>query len=198
MKNIREIVSSNISTLRRNMGLTQIGLAKKINFSDKAVSRWEKGEVLPDIETLESLAKIFGVSLTYMLEEHTTTKKQTKRITPSEVAVALLAVCIVWCIATVIFVYLQIIYDYSYWKIFIWAVPATAITVLYFNRKWNNITVRLVFRMILNWTFLTAIYLQLLHLNMWLIFVIGVPVQVLIIVAYVAKLPKFTKQEQLE
>ena len=65
------------------MGLTQIGLAKKINFSDKAVSRWDKGEVLPDIETLESLAKIFGVSLTYMLEEHTTTKKQTKRINPS-------------------------------------------------------------------------------------------------------------------
>ena len=51
------------------MGLTQVGLAKKINYSDKAVSRWEKGEVLPDIETLDALSKIFNVPLSYLIEE---------------------------------------------------------------------------------------------------------------------------------
>ena len=70
MKNIREIVANNIVTLRKQNGYTQIELSEKINYSDKAISRWEKGEVLPDIETLDNLANIFDVPLSYMLEEH--------------------------------------------------------------------------------------------------------------------------------
>ena len=68
MKNIREIVAGNLLALRKENKLTQIELAKMINFSDKAVSRWENGEVLPDLETLERVAKVYRVPLTYLME----------------------------------------------------------------------------------------------------------------------------------
>ena len=70
MENIKEIVAKNIVSLRKSKNLTQIDLAKKIHFSDKAISRWENAEVSPDLETLEKLSKVLGVSLAYMLEPH--------------------------------------------------------------------------------------------------------------------------------
>ena len=74
MKNIREIISTNLIALRKQSGLTQVDLAKKLKYSDKAVSRWEKGEVVPDVETLENIAKVYNVPLTYLLKEHTEQK----------------------------------------------------------------------------------------------------------------------------
>ena len=76
MKNIREIVSNNIIELRKKNNLTQIKLAEKINFSDKAISRWEKGEVIPDIETLQVLADTFDVPIATLLEEHHDEEKE--------------------------------------------------------------------------------------------------------------------------
>ena len=76
MENIKEIIRKNIITLRKKQGLTQIDLAKQINFSDKAVSRWEKGEVVPDVETLQSLSNVFEVPLSYMIEEHNYEKEE--------------------------------------------------------------------------------------------------------------------------
>lgn len=59
MKSVSEIVISNLIKLRKKSGLTQIELSQKINYSDKAISRWEKGEVIPSIEVLEKLAEIY-------------------------------------------------------------------------------------------------------------------------------------------
>ena len=174
MKNIREIVSNNITSLRKQMGLTQVGLAKKLNFSDKAVSRWEKGEVIPDVETIENLAKVFEVPITYMFEEHDEKTNPQAKIAPPEIAVSLLAVCITWCIATILFVYMQVIYEYSFWQIFVWAVPASSLVVMYFNKKWGNNILRLILRSILNWSLMTSIYLQFLNLNLWLIYIVGI------------------------
>lgn len=56
-----------ISELRKEKGLTQIELAKKINVSDKAISRWENGKNYPDIEMLEILGKELGVSISELL-----------------------------------------------------------------------------------------------------------------------------------
>ena len=53
--------------LRKSLGMTQDELAKKLNISDKAVSKWENGIGYPDITQLPSLAKIFGVSIDYLI-----------------------------------------------------------------------------------------------------------------------------------
>ena len=70
MKSVSEIVISNLIKLRKKSGLTQIELSQKINYSDKAISRWEKGEVIPSIEVLEKLAEIYQVNIVYFFEEH--------------------------------------------------------------------------------------------------------------------------------
>ena len=117
MKELREIIPENIVALRKKQGMTQVDLAKKINYSDKAVSRWEKGEVLPDIETLQALSRIFNVSLSYLLEEHYETKiEKTVGFDRNEIMMHLFTVLIIWTIATILFVYIQLSYLNSLWQ----------------------------------------------------------------------------------
>ena len=61
MEDVKRIVSQNIIRLRKEKGLTQAELAGLINYSDKAVSRWETGDVVPDLETIYALSEVLGV-----------------------------------------------------------------------------------------------------------------------------------------
>lgn len=68
---MKQIISLNLSELRRERGMTQLELAEKLNYSDKAVSKWERGESIPDILVLKSIADLFGVTVDYLIsEEH--------------------------------------------------------------------------------------------------------------------------------
>lgn len=61
---VKETVKENLIRLRREHKLTQLELSEKINYSDKAISRWETGEVTPDVETLAHLASLYGIPIT--------------------------------------------------------------------------------------------------------------------------------------
>ena len=63
MENVKAIVSQNLLRLRKENNLTQAELAKRINYSDKAISRWEAGEVVPDLETIYALSEVFDVPI---------------------------------------------------------------------------------------------------------------------------------------
>ncbi len=56
-----------IKELREKHQLTQAELAKKLNISDKTVSKWETAKGYPDISLLEPIAKIFGISVTELI-----------------------------------------------------------------------------------------------------------------------------------
>ena len=71
MENVKETIARNLAELRRAHGLTQSALAEKLNYSDKAISRWEHAETLPDIETLCRICDIYGVSFEYLLNKDT-------------------------------------------------------------------------------------------------------------------------------
>lgn len=60
---IRKTVAGNIAKYRKQMGMTQIDLSEKINYSDKSISKWERGDGIPDVPTLVQLAEVFGVSV---------------------------------------------------------------------------------------------------------------------------------------
>lgn len=185
MENIREIISHNITTLRKHNNMTQIDLSKKVNYSDKAISRWEKGEVLPDIETLQQLSNIFGVSLTYMFEQHDDLPQNSeKKSFRNELALHLLACCALWVVLAILFVYIEVIYDYIFWHAFVWGVPFTLAYTLRFYRKWSNKKAKLIIKTALTWTLLVAIFLQFIKYNVWLIFIVGVPIQLYAIVEY--------------
>ena len=60
---IRKTIAGNIAKYRKQMGMTQIDLSEKINYSDKSISKWERGDGIPDVPTLVQLAEIFGISV---------------------------------------------------------------------------------------------------------------------------------------
>lgn len=57
-----------IAEVRKSNNITQIELARKLNVTDKAVSRWERGLGFPDINTLEPLADALGVSIVELMQ----------------------------------------------------------------------------------------------------------------------------------
>jgi len=69
MENLRLIIARNITELRREAGLTQLELAEKLNYSDKAVSKWERAESVPDIAVLKAVADLFGVTVDELISE---------------------------------------------------------------------------------------------------------------------------------
>ncbi|MDO4357030.1 MAG: helix-turn-helix transcriptional regulator [Clostridia bacterium] len=61
------VVGRSIAFLRRQQRMTQQGLASVMNVSHQAVSKWENGVALPDIQTVLSMSRLFGVSMEALL-----------------------------------------------------------------------------------------------------------------------------------
>lgn len=184
MENIREIISNNITNLRKQHNMTQLDLAKKVNFSDKAVSRWEKGEVMPDVETLYMLAEIFNVPISCIIENQETLKPKLKKPTAKEVLSQVLTICEIWTIIAVVFAYHNITRDKIWWELFVWGVPATAFFLLLLNRKRDDNISKFVYGTILVWSFLICVFLHFLSAKPWYIFVIGIPLQGMLIIRH--------------
>lgn len=58
-----------LARLRKKEGLSQAEVSEKLDVSRQAVSRWESGEAKPSTENLQSLCKLYHVSLDYLLNE---------------------------------------------------------------------------------------------------------------------------------
>ena len=92
----------------------------------------------------------------------------------------ILTASVVWLLATVLFTYSQLATSNGYWIIFIWAIPVSFFVIQYTCRKIFNWIVKLVLESIIIWTLITGMYLHMLVLyqvNLWMVFIIGVPVQ---------------------
>ena len=183
MENINEVVKNNLVELRKKRELTQLELAEKINYSNKAVSRWENGEVTPDLETLNKLAKIYDVPLASIIQKNGIRKdaKANQISNANKIVIALLGVVLVWFIAIITYVSIKLIYNIDYWQIFVWAVPLSFVVTVVFSLMWWKKPMSVAVISGLVWTLLTAIYVQLLPYNLFFIYSIGIPVQVALI-----------------
>ena len=61
-------IANKLVSLRKQLGLSQEGLAEKIGVSRQAVSKWERSESSPDTDNLIALSRIYGVSIDEMLD----------------------------------------------------------------------------------------------------------------------------------
>ena len=186
MENVKEIIAKNLTELRKSHKMTQSALAEKLNYSDKAISRWEHAETLPDIETLCRICDIYGVKFEYLLQrepndEHYVPAK--KENTARRVTMCLIAVTTVWLLATVLFTSVSILGEYK-WMLFIWAIPSSCITISICNKIWwkSRVCSAIISSLTL-WTLILALYLQTVQYNIWLLFVVGAPIQAIIILA---------------
>lgn len=82
MEDLKLIFARNLVALRRKEKLTQAEFAEKINYSDKAVSKWERAESVPDVTVLVSIARFFGVTLDFLVTEHENTVSAAEELQP--------------------------------------------------------------------------------------------------------------------
>lgn len=201
MEDLRITIGKNLASLRKAKKLTQIELAEKMNYSDKAVSKWEQGATMPDIETLVELCNFYGVTLDYLvddknIENPTLDPSKEKTIFVNRIIITCLLVSIVWMAATIIFVY-PIIFagaKTSYWQIFVWAVPATCLVTLFANFiyfKRHKVTT-FVSMTIFVWSLLTSLFLHFstnssIGYNLWMLYLIGIPTQAILILWFMMR-----------
>ena len=182
MDELEAIVSSNLTALRKRRGWTQAELAEKIHYSDKSVSKWERGEALPDLKVLKTLSELYGGTVDCFLTEGAAEDPAPSMAPASklryQIWVTLLAVCIVWLVATALFSYSLLNAGEGFWTAFIWAIPASAVVVAVFDRRYFRGKLSFPVASIFLWGVITAIFLQWLDYHMWALFIIGAPAQI--------------------
>lgn len=184
MENLKNILAQNFVKLRKASNMTQSELAEKLSYSDKAVSKWERGESLPDIEILYEISKLYNVTIDELLSEEVKINHTKKLKTKMRFIISLISSLLVWLIATIVFVFLVWLNPDKerQWLVFIYAIPVSSIVVLVFNSIWGNKMLNCLIVSVLMWTIILSIFLTVPKFdNSYLIFFIAIPVQIIIL-----------------
>ena len=215
-ENVKYRIGANIAAYRKRDGLTQASLAEKLNYSDKAVSKWERGESIPDVLILMQLAELFGVTVNDLvcdpnaLPEHSDSKLEKAMTQVSEKAlkrkanknvIQALSSTLVWFVALLAFVLLSSfpkLQQYSCLLFFV-AIPANAIVLLSLRSAWHDFRWNQMLISLIVWGSLLSIYMVILTLyqySFWKIFLLGIPGQIAIFLWFRMFRPaKNTKKE---
>lgn len=186
MIDYKRIIANNITELRKAVPYTQAELAQKLNYSDKAVSKWERGESIPDVVVLKQIADLFGVTVDYLLEDvhplKSTMQNMPRQLKKNRALITGLACMLVFLIATVGFVILSLTTQITrLWLLYIYAIPICAVLLIVFNSVWGKKKRNFFFISLLMWGLLLSVYLTIGIYSNWLIFVMGIPGQVIIV-----------------
>lgn len=201
MDTIKSNVAKNITALRLAKGITQIELAQMLNYSDKAISKWERAESIPDVSVLYRISEIFGVTLDYLVHPHKEVDDSGIKLHDStrrrnHIVITCMSVLLVWLIATAAFALLDMIpvdMNGMHSLAFIYSIPISAIVWLVFNSVWFNTKFNYIIISVIMWSFLTTLYLSFLIFlsnNFWIIYTLGIPGQIIIILWSRIKYPK--------
>lgn len=187
MESLRKIIGSNLAELRKERKITQLELAEMFGYTDKAISKREKGDTLPDVETLYQLASFYGVTIDYLtndipLEEKEIITNPTKQtnIKANRISIVLLSISLVWMLATICFVWIMVFNSVNYYQVFIYAISLTAIVLILFNKTWGKRKYNFYIYTLFLWSLISSIYVGFLQYNLWPLFLLGVPSQILI------------------
>lgn len=189
MDDVKSIVARNITELRLLNNMTQLDLAQKLNYSDKTISKWERGESTPDINVLVNIADIFGVSLDYLVRseniDEQVTKNRLETSSYNKRAVTLISEGTVWFVALFAFIITSLVTSKAsfQWLYFVYAMPIMLIVRLVLNSIWFNPRHNYIIVSLLMWSILTAIHISFLYfgINVALIFLLGVLGQIIIV-----------------
>ena len=194
LQELKDVISENIINLRRSRNMTQAELAKILNYTDKAVSKWERKESLPDISVLKSIADFFGVTIDYLItadhEDEISNNEnpiaEDKKIVIKNLGfITGMCILLVWLIASFAFVTLGLIgYNKPIsWLSFVYAIPISMIVWLILNSIWFNSRRNFLIVSLLMWSVLLSAFLSILTVgwNALLIFILGIPGQAIII-----------------
>ena len=216
-ENVKYRIGSNIAAYRKRDGLTQASLAEKLNYSDKAVSKWERGESVPDVLTLMQLAELFNTTVNDLvcdpnaLPENSDSKLEKAMTQVSEKAlkrkanknvIQALSSTLVWFVALLSFVLLSSFPNLKQYSclLFFVAIPANAIVLLSLRSAWHDFRWNQMLISLIVWGSLLSIYMiifTIYHYSFSKIFLLGIPGQIAIFLWFRMFRPaKNTKKEK--
>ena len=177
---LRKTVAKNIAQYRKAHHDTQLDLATKLNYSDKSVSKWERGESLPDVYILSQIADLYGVSVSALIGEIQPPKDSKPHY---HMFILLLSLALTMAVATLLFSMFMICkVDYPAWMFFVYAVPVASIVSIVFTSLWWGIWQQAASITVLIWTVGVCLFLSFPQVGkLSQIFIVCAAVQVLII-----------------
>lgn len=205
---LKKLIAQNLLKYRKRANITQVELADKLMYSDKNISRWERGESVPEVTTLKRLADLYGVTVNDFLQEEDVTStngektidKKNKLLNGKQLMITLLSVSLVWLVAIVFFFIAQNFIPkvfFEAWKCFVIAIPVSYIVILVFTSLWCTNLLNGIVVSFLIWSCALAIYMCVPLPQIWLIFIVAVPLQVLDILWFSFRKLKKTDRKKI-
>lgn len=183
---IKTNFSKNVTSLRKSRKLTQLGLAEKLNYSDKSISKWECGDVLPDVTTFKMIADFFGVSVDRLISGDATKKLSQKT---SRIIVALLSCVSVLFVVTVFALFYTSFVDFDkLWMFYVFSLPILSIILIVLSSKWFGVIATGASVSSLVWTLGLNVYfimLQFFARNLWFVFVVCGAFQLIVLLWFI-------------
>lgn len=187
MEELKKVIAANIIKLRRAHNITQAQLAQQLNYTDKAVSKWERGESIPDIFVLKSIADRFGVSVDYLLcGTHRARDDRSQRL--NHAVITAISCALVFALFTIAYFVLKLSLPSPYWiwKIYICAIPICSVVLLVFNSIWGKLAWNYIIISLLLWSILLTAYI---FTHLHLLFLLGLPAEIIILLWSRLKFP---------
>jgi len=187
MEELKTYFAANLIRLRTAAGMTQAELGERLHYTDKAVSKWERAESLPDALVLKTVAELFHVSVDELLQNHDEwTPKQslrTEKETYSRLFIILCTIASIWTLCVVEFVLVWVLLDAIQWIVFVVGVPLSLVALLVFNSVWYGGRHNMYIIGLLVLSVVVLIYLLLLHYNFWQMFLVLAPAELVVFLA---------------
>ena len=192
--NQQELLAKNLAYYRKASGLTQLELADKFNYSDKSVSKWERGEGFPDIFVLKSLADFYGITVDDFYQSEHKAVKVSQNKKRKQTYLKLLSIGINWLVTVLTFFLLNTLLTrfapdapFEPWLTFIYGTLTTVIILLVWEFIYHNRFLRMIAASIIIWTAALSLFLTFLvvmKLALPLLFVVAIPLEVLEVIWY--------------
>ncbi len=217
MADLKASFSTNLQNLRKGAGMTQAELGDKLNYSDKTVSKWERGEAVPDITVLRQIAEVFQVSLDDLLLDpkekkksykaestiQKQAKKQAKKVAESAEDLAhvgkvhkliwSIVILSYWTAIALAMIVINFVLGINFWQLLVYALPVHFILHIVFCALWSDHKRLSEFFSISCFcgSVLAVIYVALLPSNFWKLFLLMIPI--LLIVGLGVNISKYRK-----
>ena len=190
-KSLEQIIADNLVYYRKASGLTQLEVAEKFNYSDKSISKWERAEGMPDILVFKALADFYDIRVDDFFKEEKAKIKMTRK--SKRWFIFGLSETLVWLVFGVFFTVFSIFLSgvFAWWLLFVYAAAASAILAVVWAGIYHKRLYQLIATSCIVWFTIASVYLTALMVtlpnpnqNIWLLFLIGVPLEILAILWY--------------
>lgn len=184
-----KLIAENLIYYRKKAGLTQLQLAEQFNYSDKSISKWERGESIPDTFVLKALADYYGIRIDdFFRKEKVAMSVQIQG--RKRIFTLLLSIGLVWLVSALAIILWSIFsegFDYS-WICVIYALVPSSILLVIWCSMYHKRLALLGSITLLIWTSALSLFLSLYlfasYPHAYLMFIVGIPLQILAILWY--------------